>query len=97
MHKGKFHKKCKNDYDRSDRDNRQIASASGGIESIFALVYKRTRCPDNEEMYEVNLYFGKLAKEKVFIRRNFIDKILEMGSICGLKEIPEKIKKIFVT
>ncbi|OEG70146.1 ribonucleotide-diphosphate reductase subunit alpha [Candidatus Endomicrobiellum trichonymphae] len=74
-----------------------IASASGGIEPIFALVYTRTHCLDNEDMYEVNPYFEKLAKENGFYSPELIDKISERGSIRGLKEIPEKIKKIFVT
>jgi len=74
-----------------------IASASGGIEPIFALVYKRTQCLDNEEMYEVNPYFEKLAKENGFYSQGLIDKILKRGSVRELKEIPEKIKKIFVT
>jgi ribonucleoside-diphosphate reductase alpha chain len=74
-----------------------IASASSGIEPIFALVYKRTQCIDNEEMYEVNPHFEKLAKENGFYSPELIDKISERGSIRGLKEIPEKIKKIFVT
>ncbi|GHT03752.1 ribonucleotide-diphosphate reductase subunit alpha [Endomicrobiia bacterium] len=74
-----------------------IASASSGIEPIFALVYKRMQCLDNEEMYEVNPYFEKLAKENGFYSPELIDKISEKGSIRGFKEIPEKIKKIFVT
>jgi ribonucleoside-diphosphate reductase alpha chain len=74
-----------------------IASASGGIEPIFALVYKRVQCLDNEEMYEVNPYFEKLAKEKDFYSQELMDKIAEKGSVQGLFEIPEDIRKIFVT
>ncbi|MDR1941893.1 MAG: vitamin B12-dependent ribonucleotide reductase [Endomicrobium sp.] len=74
-----------------------IASASGGIEPIFALVYKRANCLDNEEMYEVNPYFEKVAKDNGFYSKELMDKIAEKGTVRGLKEIPEKIKKIFVT
>ncbi|WP_374129134.1 vitamin B12-dependent ribonucleotide reductase [Candidatus Endomicrobiellum agilis] len=74
-----------------------IASASGGIEPIFALVYKRTQCLDNEDMYEVNPYFEKLAKENGFYSVKLMAKIAEKGSVRGLKEVPEKIRKIFVT
>jgi ribonucleoside-diphosphate reductase alpha chain len=74
-----------------------IASASGGIEPLFALVYKRAQCLDNEEMYEVNPYFEKIAKEKGFYSPELMDKIAEKGSIAGFKEIPEEIRKIFVT
>ncbi|MCA6069830.1 MAG: vitamin B12-dependent ribonucleotide reductase [Endomicrobium sp.] len=74
-----------------------IASASGGIEPIFALVYKRSQCLDNEEMYEVNPYFERLAKEKGFYSPKLMDKIAEKGSIRAIKEIPIEIRKIFVT
>ncbi|MDR1662932.1 MAG: vitamin B12-dependent ribonucleotide reductase [Endomicrobium sp.] len=74
-----------------------IASASGGIEPIFALVYKRAQCLDNEEMYEVNLQFEKLAKEKGFYSQKLMDKIEEKGSIQEFSEIPEYIRKVFVT
>ncbi|MDR1418445.1 MAG: vitamin B12-dependent ribonucleotide reductase [Endomicrobium sp.] len=74
-----------------------IASASGGIEPIFALVYKRSQCLDNEEMYEINPYFEKLAKEKGFYSKELMDKIAQKGSIQKFSEIPEAIRKIFVT
>ncbi|MDR1523345.1 MAG: vitamin B12-dependent ribonucleotide reductase [Endomicrobium sp.] len=74
-----------------------IASASGGIEPIFAIVYKRAQCLDNEEMYEVNPYFEKLAKEKGFYSEELMDKIAQKGSIQDFNEIPEDIRKIFVT
>ncbi|MDR1926285.1 MAG: adenosylcobalamin-dependent ribonucleoside-diphosphate reductase, partial [Endomicrobium sp.] len=62
-----------------------IASASGGIEPLFALVYKRAQCLDNEEIYEVNPYFEKLAKKKGFYSPELMDKIAEKGSISGFK------------
>ncbi|MDR2192655.1 MAG: vitamin B12-dependent ribonucleotide reductase [Endomicrobium sp.] len=74
-----------------------IASASGGIEPIFALVYKRANCLDNEEMYEVNPYFEQIAKEQGFYSAELMNKIAEKGTVYGIKEIPEKIKKVFVT
>ncbi|MDR0723819.1 MAG: vitamin B12-dependent ribonucleotide reductase [Endomicrobium sp.] len=74
-----------------------IASASGGIEPIFALVYKRSQCLDNEEMYEINPYFEKLAKVKGFYSKELMDKIAQKGSIQEFNEIPEDIRKIFVT
>jgi ribonucleoside-diphosphate reductase alpha chain len=74
-----------------------IASASGGIEPIFALVYKRAQCLDNEEMYEINPYFEKTAKEKGFYSKGLMDKIAQKGSIQDFVEIPEDIRKIFIT
>src|SRR3989339_546391 len=74
-----------------------IASASGGIEPIFGLVYKRANCLDNNEMLEVNPFFEKTAKEMGFYTPELMAKIAEKGSIKEFKEIPEKVRKVFVT
>ncbi|MDR3112407.1 MAG: vitamin B12-dependent ribonucleotide reductase [Elusimicrobiota bacterium] len=74
-----------------------IASASGGIEPIFALVYKRSNCLDNEEMYEINPIFEKIAKEQGFYSTDIMEEVAASGSIANIKKIPEKIREIFVT
>ena len=74
-----------------------IANASGGIEPIFGLVYKRSNCLDNNDMHEVNPYFEKTAKEMGFYSKELMEKIAEKGSIKEFKEIPEKVRKVFVT
>ena len=74
-----------------------IADASGGIEPLFALVYKRANCLDNSEMYMVNPYFEKIAKDLGFYSKELMDKISQKGTIHGMKEIPEKIRRVFVT
>jgi ribonucleoside-diphosphate reductase alpha chain len=74
-----------------------IASASGGIEPIFALIYRRAKCLDGEELYEVNPYFEKLAKENGFYSRELMGKIAEKGSVREFMEIPERIRDVFVS
>ncbi|MCB4792341.1 MAG: vitamin B12-dependent ribonucleotide reductase [Elusimicrobia bacterium] len=74
-----------------------IAGASGGIEPLFAIVYKRSNVLDNNEMFEVNPYFETIAKEQGFHTPELMKKIAEKGSIKELKEIPEKIRRIFTT
>jgi len=74
-----------------------IAGASGGIEPNFAVVYKRSNCLDNKEMHEVNPYFEKTAKEMGFYSKELLDKVSEKGSLKEFKEIPEKIKKVYIT
>ncbi|MDR1784173.1 MAG: vitamin B12-dependent ribonucleotide reductase [Endomicrobium sp.] len=74
-----------------------IASASGGIEPVFGLVYKRTHCFDDRAMHEINLHFEKVAKEKGFYSTELMDEIANKGSICKCKGISDEIKKIFVT
>jgi ribonucleoside-diphosphate reductase alpha chain len=74
-----------------------ITGASGGIEPLFAVVYKRSNVLDNNEMFEVNPYFEKIAKDMGFYSKQLMDKIAEKGSIKEFKEIPEKVRKVFVT
>jgi ribonucleoside-diphosphate reductase alpha chain len=74
-----------------------IAGASGGIEPIFAIAYKRAQCLDGEEMYIVHPYFEKIAKENGFYSAELMEKISETGSLHNLKEVPEKFKKLFMT
>jgi len=74
-----------------------IAGASSGIEPIFALVYTRANVLDNNKLFEVNPFFEKVAKEQGFYSKELIEKISQTGSIKHIKEIPEQIRKIFVT
>ncbi|MBN1850156.1 MAG: vitamin B12-dependent ribonucleotide reductase [Deltaproteobacteria bacterium] len=73
-----------------------IADCSSGIEPLFALSFIR-RVMDNDELVEVNPYFKRIAKERGFYSRDLMDTIAKKGSIQGLKEIPEDIRKVFVT
>lgn len=74
-----------------------IAGASGGIEPIFGLVYKRANVLDNQEMLEINPFFEKTAKEMGFYSPELMARIAEKGTIKEMKEIPERVRKVFVT
>ena len=74
-----------------------IADASGGVEPLFALVYKRANCLDKAEMFIVNPYFKRVAQELGFYSEELMDRIAKEGTIKHINEIPEKIRKVFVT
>jgi ribonucleoside-diphosphate reductase alpha chain len=74
-----------------------IADASGGIEPMFAVAYKRSNVLDNNEMFEVNPYFEKKAKEMGFYSKALMDKVAEKGTIKDITEIPESVREVFVT
>ncbi|CAJ0600721.1 unnamed protein product, partial [Cylicocyclus nassatus] len=74
-----------------------IANASGGVEPIFALVYKRANCLDKTEMFIVNPYFEKALKDANIYSDKLMEKVAKEGSIKHIKEIPEKIRRVFVT
>lgn len=85
----------------------------GGIEPFFGIVYirynaqaldaiKHGKQPDPKDtFYEVNPYFKKIAIENDFwglSQKELWDKIISnYSSIRGIREIPEKIQKIFAT
>jgi ribonucleoside-diphosphate reductase alpha chain len=73
-----------------------IAGCSSGIEPLFAVSYIRT-VMDNTKMVETNPYFEKEAKEKGFFSELLMERMAESGSVQDFEEIPEEIKKIFVT
>jgi len=73
-----------------------IAGTSSGIEPIFALVFIR-RVLDGRELLEVNPFFEEYAKKEGFYSEDLMRKIAQDGQIKDLKEIPDRIKEIFVT
>ncbi|MBC8433682.1 MAG: vitamin B12-dependent ribonucleotide reductase [Desulfobacterales bacterium] len=73
-----------------------IADCSSGIEPLFALSFVRN-VMDNDKLMEVNPHFERVAEERGFYSSRLMDKIACEGSIRNFDEIPEDIRKIFVT
>jgi len=73
-----------------------IASCSSGIEPLFALSFVRT-VMDNDKLMEVNPVFEKTAKERGFYSPELMDQIARRGSIHAMEEIPEDVRRVFVT
>jgi len=73
-----------------------ICGASSGIEPVFALSFIRN-VMDNNEMLETHPYFEEVAKERGFYSKEMMEKIAKEGTIAHIKEIPDDIKRVFVT
>ncbi len=73
-----------------------IANTSSGIEPLFAVSYIR-QVLDNDILIEVHPLFEKIARERGFYSSDLMKKIAEKGTIQHMDEIPEDIRKIFVT
>ena len=73
-----------------------IAGCSSGVEPIFAVSYER-RVLDGETLFEMHPLFEKVAKQNGFYSKELSEQIAETGSIQHIKEIPDKIKRLFVT
>lgn len=73
-----------------------IAGCSSGIEPLFAVSFIRT-VMDKTELVEVNPIFEKTSKENKFYSENLMRMVARVGTIQHIKEIPDYVKKIFVT
>jgi ribonucleoside-diphosphate reductase alpha chain len=73
-----------------------IANASSGVEPLFAVSYVR-QVMDKNILVEVNPIFEQLAKERKFYSEELMQKIAEHGTIHDMAEIPDDIRRIFVT
>jgi len=73
-----------------------IAGCSSGIEPIFAICYIRN-VMDNTELVEAYPLFKRAAYKRGFYSEELMKKIGKAGSIQSFPEIPEDIKRVFVT
>jgi len=73
-----------------------IAGCSSGIEPIFAVCYIRNVMSD-DELVEVNPLFERIAKDRGFYSDGLMRRIAEQGHLEGIEEIPEDVRKLFVT
>jgi len=73
-----------------------IAGCSSGIEPLFALSFVR-RVMDNDELLEINPVFEKTAKQRGFYSSQLMATVARQGSIQNMAEIPEDVRKVFVT
>ena len=73
-----------------------IANCSSGIEPIFAVSYLR-KVLDEKGLPEVHPIFEEIARERGFYSVELIKLISQGSSIQDIPEIPEDVRKIFVT
>ncbi len=78
-----------------------IANCSGGIEPMFSLAFLRQVMKDTKGqptvMREVNYVFEQEAKAYGVWSDELVDQILQQGTLAHLDEVPEELKRIFVT
>ncbi|HYA12319.1 MAG TPA: adenosylcobalamin-dependent ribonucleoside-diphosphate reductase [Thermodesulfovibrionales bacterium] len=72
-----------------------IAGCSSGIEPLFAIAYKRLIL--DTELDEMNEYFFEIAQKRGFYSDELKAKVIEKGTLRGLKEVPKYIRSLFKT
>jgi len=73
-----------------------IAGCSSGIEPLFAVAYVKT-VMDKDRLIEVNPRFVKAAKEHNFYSEELMEKVAEKGNLMEIAEVPNDVKRLFVT
>lgn len=73
-----------------------ISGVSSGIEPLFAVAFVRN-VMDNDKLMEVHPYFEKIIREKGLYSKELMGKIAKFGTPSHIDEIPQDIKRIFVT
>lgn len=69
---------------------------SSGIEPIFAIAYYRN-VMDQTKLVETDNVFLEVARERGFYSLSLLNRIALEGSIQHIDEIPEDVRKVFVT
>jgi ribonucleoside-diphosphate reductase alpha chain len=73
-----------------------IAGCSSGIEPLFAISYVR-RILEGTEFLETNGLFEEIAMDEGFYDKKMMMEIAKKGSIQHMKEIPQSVRRLFVT
>ena len=73
-----------------------ISGCSSGIEPLFALAFYR-KVMDNDKLPEIHPLFVERLKSEGIYSEALIKKIADTGSCRNIEEIPEHIRKVFVT
>jgi len=73
-----------------------IASCSSGIEPLFAISFVRS-VMEGTKLLEVNPLFDSVARQRGFYDKELMVEIAKKGSIKDFAEIPEEVRRVFVT
>lgn len=73
-----------------------VAGCSSGIEPLFALSYVRNVL-SGTKLFETHPLFEKGLRQRGLYSRELMARIGQSGSIRSLREMPEELKRIFIT
>lgn len=73
-----------------------ICNASSGVEPLFALAFFRN-VMDNDALPQVDSYFLEVARREGFYSGELLRRIAKEGTLHNIDEVPEHIKRVFVT
>jgi ribonucleoside-diphosphate reductase alpha chain len=74
-----------------------LANASGGIEPLFAIVYRHIVKSEGRTLMFVNPKFEEAAKKGGFYSQELMDKVAEMGTVRNIDGVPNEAARVFGT
>jgi len=72
-----------------------IAGCSSGIEPVFAIAY--SHIVGDRHLTFVNPHFEQVARERGFYSPELMEKVATHGTLHDLPEVPEDVRRVFVT
>ena len=72
-----------------------VGDTSGGCEPNFALAFIKNSHSIGEQFTYVNKHFENAAKKKGFYSEELMKKIASQGTLDGIDEVPDDVKKVF--
>ncbi|HZK67372.1 MAG TPA: vitamin B12-dependent ribonucleotide reductase [Chloroflexota bacterium] len=72
-----------------------IAGCTSGVEPLFAIAFRHV--VGERQLNFVNPYFEKLARERGFYSDELMEKVARQGTLHGIEEVPEEVRRVFVT
>jgi ribonucleoside-diphosphate reductase alpha chain len=73
-----------------------ICGTTSGIEPLFAVSFVR-EVMEGMRLLEVNPLFEEIARKRKFFSTELLMKIAKTGSVKDVEEVPEDVRRIFVT
>jgi ribonucleoside-diphosphate reductase alpha chain len=73
-----------------------IAGTSSGIEPLFAVAFAR-HVLDGKELLEINPFLEAMARQEGFYTEELMREVARKGHLDGIEEVPEKVRRLFVT
>ncbi|HEY65419.1 MAG TPA: ribonucleoside reductase class II [Caldilineae bacterium] len=72
-----------------------IAGASSGIEPLFALAF--SHIVGERHLTFIDPVFEQVARERGFYSEELMEKVAETGTLQGITDLPEDVRRVFVT
>ena len=74
-----------------------IAGTSASIEPLFALAYRRTHILEGQVLYEVAPLLREYLDRHGADAKRLTDQVMEKGRLGDIQDMPEEVKRLFVT